>query len=215
METTEFKTSDELKNKALDSLKGNKLNAIAVCLIATVIPLFVDYSIDHPGLQFIVHLLISGPLTVGLSAYFLALIRNQQPKINTFMYGLQNAGGSVYIYLLMTLYIVCWSLLFVIPGIIKAMSYSMAYYIKCDHPELSTEQAIDASMQMMDGHKLRLFFLVLSFIGWLLLSLITLGLAFIFILPYYDATIAAFYIDIKEKQAIRAIEAANVEQQPV
>lgn len=81
--------------------------------------------------------------------------------------------------LIMYVYIFLWSLLFLIPGIIKAYSYAMTPYILAEHPELSVNEAIDRSRAMMKGHKFDYFFLQLSFIGWMLLSIITLGVGLI------------------------------------
>ena len=83
-------------------------------------------------------------------------------------------------------------LLFIIPGIIKSFSYAMTYFIINDHPEYSINQAITESRRMMDGHKMEYFILCLSFIGWFILSCITLGIGFLWLIPYFYTTSAAF-----------------------
>ena len=82
--------------------------------------------------------------------------------------------------------------MFIIPGIIKSFSYAMTYFIINDHPEYSLNQAITESRRMMDGHKMEYFILCLSFIGWFILSCITLGIGFLWLIPYFYTTSATF-----------------------
>jgi uncharacterized membrane protein len=96
------------------------------------------------------------------------------------------------------LLIILWSLLLVIPGIIAAYRYAMASYIMAQNPEIGALDAIERSKAMMNGNKLRLFCLQLSFIGWMLLSALTLGIGYIFLRPYMQAAYAAFYLDISK-----------------
>ena len=96
-------------------------------------------------------------------------------------------------------YLFLWTLLFIIPGIIKSFSYAMTYFIINDHPEYSINQAITESRRMMDGHKMEYFILCLSFIGWFILSCITLGIGFLWLIPYFYTTSAAFYEEIAEE----------------
>ena len=105
----------------------------------------------------------------------------------------QDFGGNILLMIMIEVFTFLWSLLFVIPGIIKAFSYSMAYYVKIDHPEYDWNACIKESMRIMDGHKMDLFILDLSFIGWGLLGIITCGIGFIWIVPYYRQTKANFY----------------------
>lgn len=90
-----------------------------------------------------------------------------------------------------------WSLLFIIPGIVKAFSYSMTYFVLCDEPKLSAGEAIAKSARMMKGRKKDLLLLDLSFIGWFIVSALTAGIGFFWTLPYYWAAKAAFYEDLK------------------
>ena len=90
-----------------------------------------------------------------------------------------------------------WSLLFVIPGIIKAFSYSMAYYVKIDHPEYDWNACIKESMRIMDGHKMELFVLMLSFIGWTIVGLCACGIGLLWVEPYIETAYANFYNSIK------------------
>ena len=96
-------------------------------------------------------------------------------------------------------YTFLWTLLLVIPGIIKSISYSQTYYVLKDNPELSFNAAIERSMAMMEGHKMQYFLLQLSFIGWVLLIIITCGVLSLWVNPYMCATYAHFYEYVKEE----------------
>lgn len=105
---------------------------------------------------------------------------------------------------LRNLYIVLWSLLFVIPGIVKSFSYAMTPFIMADHPEMTAKEAIAASKEMMDGHKGDLFILGLTFFGWHLLAGLTLGIGYLWLNPYMNAAYAAFYRDLCAQNRIEA-----------
>lgn len=87
--------------------------------------------------------------------------------------------------------------LLIIPGIVKSYSYALTPYILKDHPELKFNAAIEESMRMMNGYKMKLFLLDLSFIGWALLTILTFGIGVLFLEPYVSASRAAFYEDLK------------------
>ncbi|MBQ6143280.1 MAG: DUF975 family protein [Clostridia bacterium] len=101
----------------------------------------------------------------------------------------------------MSVFTFLWSLLFFIPGIIKAYSYSMSPYIMAENPNIGALEAITKSKEMMKGHKFEFFILDLSFIFWYLLILITCGFASIYIAPYVNATRTNFYLKLKEAKA--------------
>lgn len=145
---------------------------------------------------------VTGPLTLG--GYYLGLniLREKQASIgNIFIWFSEGKRflKSFLLYLLVNLYLFLWTLLFIIPGIIKSFSYAMTYFIINDHPEYSLNQAITESRRMMDGHKMEYFILCLSFIGWFILSCITLGIGFLWLIPYFYTTSAAFYEEIAEE----------------
>ena len=90
-----------------------------------------------------------------------------------------------------------WTLLFIIPGIVKAFAYSMTPFILDENPELTPVEAIHRSRMMMKGHKFDLFWLYLSFIGWGILCLFTAGIGFLWLVPYVQTAEAAFYEEVK------------------
>ena len=149
----------------------------------------------------IVAFIIGGVIELGLNSYFLKQHDGQHHEFKDLFSQFSNWGGAFCLRLLTGIYLALWSLLFVIPGIIKTYSYAMAPFIMTEHPELDANECITRSRQMMDGHKFDLFVLQLSFLGWHLLGGITFGLAYIYVAPYIAATKAKFYESIKaEKQ---------------
>lgn len=180
----------ELKARAKQSLQGKWGIAIGTTLVSSII-------LGAAGFTYVGPLLLSGVLEVGLAIVFLEIIRNWQCEFGDMFKGFNNFGTTCLAGILQSIFIFLWSLLFVIPGIVKAYSYSMTGYILADHPEMSPNGAITASRQMMDGHKFDLFVLHLSFIPWLLLCGITFGLAGLYVFPYMKATEAAFYDALK------------------
>lgn len=106
-----------------------------------------------------------------------------------------------------------WTLLLIIPGIIAAYSYSLVYYILVDEPNLKPLEALRKSKKMMYGNKAKLFYLGLRFIGWALLCVLTLGIGFIWLAPYIQATRAKFYEDVKknfEAGSTGAMDTTNI-----
>ena len=138
-------------------------------------------------------------LYLGFLVAFLRLLQNGDDRLtsNMFQVAFKNYWHKVWDMFLMYVFIFLWSLLFLIPGIIKAFSYAMTPYILEENPELSANEAIDHSRAMMKGHKFDLFWLYLSFIGWGILCICTLGIGFLWLTPYMNTAVAAFYEDVK------------------
>ena len=109
--------------------------------------------------------------------------------------------------LLTSIFVGLWTLLFIIPGIIKSFAYAMTPYILVDYPDLSPNQAINLSIKMMKGHKFDLFWLGLSFIGWGILSILTLGIGLFWLIPYVQTAMAAFYVDVKAEYEAKQVAA--------
>ena len=123
-----------------------------------------------------------------------------RPKVKDLFDGFNNLWPFLKVSLLSMLFVFLWSLLFVIPGIIKAASYSQAHYILAENPNMPAMEALRQSERMMAGRKWESFVLVLSFFGWALLSIPTLGLILIWLEPYMQMTMVNFYSDLKSKQ---------------
>lgn len=145
-------------------------------------------------------LLISGPLSPGITKFTINISRNQEARIEQLFESFSNFGTSLAAYLLVGLYTLLWSLLLIIPGIITALSYSMTFYIIADDNSIGPMDAINKSKKMMDGYKWKYFCLELRIFGLALLCILTLGIGFLWLSPYANVSIAKFYDDIKENQ---------------
>ncbi|MDO3693569.1 DUF975 family protein [Wenyingzhuangia sp. chi5] len=142
-------------------------------------------------------LILAGPFAYGLATFSMAISRNQKEDIKQIFEGFNNFANCLIAYLLMVLYVILWSLLFIIPGIIAVISYSMVFYIMVDEPEIGPEAALRKSKEMMYGYKWKFFRLNLRFLGWSLLCILTLGIGFLWLIPYMHVTYVKFYEDIK------------------
>lgn len=184
----------QLKLQAKQSLTGNWGVAIGTSIVGTLILSAASTATGGGGV------LLSGVISVGLAIVMLEIVRGWKVEFTDMFKGFQNFGTTFLAGLLVVLYTFLWSLLFIIPGIIKMYSYSMTSYILADHPEMKPRDALEASSVMMDGHKMDLFVLDLSFIGWYLLIPLTLGIAAFYVGPYMSATRALFYEAIKDEK---------------
>ncbi len=183
-----------LKNMAKQQISGN-IGVLFVCmLIYTVITGAVTAI---PSIGPIASVVISAPLEIGLITIFFKLKNGEPPKIEELFKHFDVMAHAILLSLLITIFTFLWSLLLVIPGIVAALSYSMAPYILAENKSLTAMEAMKMSKQMMNGHKADLFVLYLSFIGWELLVSITFGIAGIYVFPYMQATMVNFYDSIK------------------
>lgn len=155
----------------------------------------IKISLGGLGLVgFLLSILVFNPLIVGCYRFFLQNSRGPA-ELNELGAGFRGDWGNVVLVMfLKNLFLALWTLLFIIPGIVKAYAYRMVPYILKEHPELSGTQAITLSRRMMKGHKGDAFVLDLSFIGWILLSALTFGILHLFYVgPYIEATNAELY----------------------
>ena len=155
------------------------------------------------GLFYLLMIFVVAPLTVGFANAFLRLLVQGDNAVPENMYKIatKNYWHKVWGVFLMRLFIALWMLLLIIPGIVKIFSYAMTPYILEENPELSANEAIDRSRAMMKGHKFDLFWLYLSFLGWIILCFFTLGIGLLWLAPYMQASHAAFYEDVKADYA--------------
>ena len=181
----------DYRKLAWSKLSGNWGTAILAMLIYMVI-------IGISSIVAVGPFILAGILGVGLYGVYLGIIRGKETKLENLFDGFREGvvnnllGG-----LLVGIFTFLWSLLFVIPGIVKGYSYSMTLFILKDNPEMSATDAITESRRMMNGNKWRLFCLDFSFIGWILLSTLTCGILYILVYPYMYAARAAFYESLK------------------
>ena len=153
--------------------------------------------------------LLALPLSWGLTVSLLRNHREESVDLENLFDGFRGGRYTrVFCALfLVNLFTFLWALLLIIPGIMKAFSYALTPYIIMDEPELTARQAITRSCEIMEGRRWKLFCLYLSFIGWGILCLLTFGIGFLWLVPYMNASIAAFYEDARaEYEAENSIE---------
>jgi len=149
----------------------------------------------------IIFIVIGGAVSFGYAKYNLELVDGKPVQVKYLFSQLNRIGDGFIMRLLTTVYILLWSLLLVIPGIIATYSYALAPYILYENPGMKPSEAIRKSKEMMKGRKWRLFCLFISFIGWAFLSLLTLGIGILFLRPYMEAAGAAFYRQVQAEIA--------------
>ena len=153
--------------------------------------------------------LLALPLSWGLTVSLLRNHREESVDLENLFDGFRG-GRYTRVFcaiFLVNLFTFFWALLLIIPGIMKAFSYALTPYIIMDEPELTARQAITRSCEIMEGRRWKLFCLYLSFIGWGIFSLLTFGIGFLWLAPYMNASIAAFYEDARaEYEAENSIE---------
>ena len=159
-------------------------------------------------ISLIVSIFIIAPLALGRMKFFLRAADGENSLGNIWSGFKTNYLNVVWTLFKRNLFVSLWSLLFVIPGIIKAYQYIMVEYILADNPDISSHDALIQSREMMKGNKWRFFVLQLSFIGWVLLGFITCGIGLIFLEPYMEATYTQFYLAVKPQGiTVQAAEA--------
>ena len=191
----------ELRARARVSLGGNIfkpkwLFALLVYFIATAI-------LGVAANTIVGTFILMGPITVGICSYYIKLIRtgNSEEDLGAMFDGFKTGfGDNMVTGILVTIFTFLWSLLFIIPGIVKSYSYAMAFYIRNDHPEYTATEAITKSREMMRGYKGKLFLLDLSFIGWIIVGALCCGIGTLWVYPYMEMARAHFYQELKNKQ---------------
>ena len=199
----------ELKAAAKEQIKGN-IGMLFLCgLIIFGIALACAFI---PMVGGVASFLVTPPLSLGVCMIYLGLTEGKKAEVGTLFQGFQSFGKSIWLSILVAVFTFLWTLLLYIPGIIKGLSYSMAFYVLADNPEITAREALRESKEIMHGHKWELFVLELSFFLWMILGLFTLGFAYIYVIPYMSATVANFYQKIKRQPQV--VE-APVEEIPV
>jgi len=204
-----MKSRQEIKAIAKSAMKDQRSTSILTLLIVglivgaggfvgglfALIP-FLSLLIIYGTLFF-----IDFPLIVNSSGIFTKIYNKEQASANELFSNfsvnyLRKVGGIAW----MMLFTMLWSLLFFVPGIIKGLSYSMTPYILANNPNVTAKQALKLSMRMTNGHKMDLFVMQLSFIGWHMLGILTCGiLSLIFVAPYQSTTSAGYYVELRDK----------------
>ena len=191
----EMPRNKEMRRAARYALKGNWTQAVLATLVFTLVT-------GAAGCIPLGGLLIVCPLCFGFMLCFLRLVRGEDSsemvgdQFNVF----SKYGRYLGVSLLYTLYVLLWSLLLIIPGIIKSYAYAMTPYIVNDRPDLDADDCIHESRMMMKGYKWKLFCMDLSFIGWAILCIFTLGIGLLWLQPWIEASHAKFYEELKARR---------------
>lgn len=204
----------EIKEKAKKLIKGNLWTlwkpmlivfaiTFAVAFIGTLIALSAANNSDAAEIVTDIVSSLVGfaiiPAIVGICAYYLKFVRGEELSLDLLKKYYPFFIKLLLIDLLVFVFTLLWSLLFIIPGIIAAIGYSMSFFIAIDKEELDAMETVKESKRIMNGHKLDYFVLQLSFIGWNLLAPFTLGILYIWLIPYMTVAEVLFYEEIRNK----------------
>ena len=210
-----MKTNSAIRQETLALMKGNWGSAVLVTValyliiiicaaVSTTIGTMIGGNTIGNSigqiLSLLTTILVSYPILFASMMLFLHFVRGEQKLYIGGLFKVFSKpyyGKSIGVYLLMYIFTLLWSLLLIVPGIIKSLAYSLAPFILIDNPELSANQAINESMKMMKGHKMDLFLIMLGYVGFALLSILALGIPLLWLVPYYQAVLAKFYEEVK------------------
>ncbi|MBR6650681.1 MAG: DUF975 family protein [Clostridia bacterium] len=189
----------ELKSKAKQQIKGKIGILFVITLVIGVVSAGVTFLlglIPYVG-SIAAAIIVTPAFALSIVRVYLMVVGGKTPEVKDAFCGFDDFWSAFKVTFLVSLYTFLWSLLFVIPGIIKSFAYSMSLYILAENPGKSARECIKESVDMTNGHKGELFVLSLSFIGWELLGCITFGIAYIWVIPYVYATYVNVYHSLK------------------
>ena len=198
----------ELKAAAKQQIKGKIGILFVITLIIGAISGLANLILSFvPMVGLVATVIITPAFALSIARIYLSLTTGATPVVKDAFNGFDDFWSAFKVTFLVGIYTFLWSLLFVIPGIVKAYSYSMATYRLAENKGKYARECIAESKDMTHGHKMDLFVLSLSFIGWILLCTITFGIAYIWVGPYMQTTFANAY------KALRPVQ--TVEETPV
>lgn len=205
-----MKTNKEFREEALAKLKGNWKPAViasllyfGVALVGSLISSIGEDSVFFALLGLAFQFAIILPLSMGMLNAYRSFLNNGDAKIaeNSIAIAKENYKHNLLGMFFMAGKTLLWMLLLIIPGLIMSYAYALTPYILKDNPEIEPMEASARSREMMKGHKLELFLLHLSFIGWIVLSILTCGIGFLWLYPYIYTAQASFYENLKAEPA--------------
>ena len=203
----------QLKAQAKEQIKNKIGVLIAVTLIIGALSAVAGLVASFiPGGGLIVALIVTPAFALSTARIYLTVARGGTPDTKDSFSGFDDFFSAFKVTLLVGLYTFLWSLLFVIPGIVKSYAYSMSLFVLADNKGKSARECIDESKAMTEGHKMELFVLDLSFIGWYLLGALTCGLAYLYVTPLVSTARANFYEAIKPVVEVPFEFADNAEE---
>lgn len=183
-----------LKENAKKSLNGKYGKAIIVFLIYGIMTSIGTIIIKFlPTLGSIIDFILLTLVALGYKEYFLKISRGEDPEIDTLFNHTKDFKKTFIVTLLTGLFVAVGLILLVVPGIIISISLSQVLYIMLDNPDMKYDEVLKKSKEMMNGHKKEYFILQLSFLGWMLLDILTFGILSLWLVPYMEETYAAYY----------------------
>ena len=198
--------SSQIRKNAWESLRSRYWDCFAVTVIVMVISGAVSgisgIGEKYPALSFLYLMLsifVQIPLGIGYNRFYIKSAHEKTDITEIFLFFKLGYMNVIKISIVSGLKIFLWSLLLIIPGIIKSFEYAMIPFILAENPELEMSEVFRLSKMMMDGNKFRYFCLGLSFVGWILLGILTLGIGIVFLDPYITASFTLFYEDVRDR----------------
>ena len=200
-----MKSGYELKTLARAQMHGKMGVLIPITLIGYAINLVLNITPENEigAIICVLVCLAFMAYVLGFSYTLLKMTRGEAISVGDAFYGFGDFWTAIKAFFFLTLFTTLWSFLFIIPGIVKGLSYSMTWFILAENKGMPVLEAITRSRKMMDGRKMDFFLLSLSFIGWHLLTALTLGIAGLWVYPYYYSPLANFYQSVKEEYLAR------------
>lgn len=201
----------ELKQKARAQLGGKIFGTGWLCAVLVMLLQSAVVGIGNRGrgVGLAVLLLVGGPLSCSAARMFLKQSADGRPMdLHDLAAGFtEDFSGSFLLNLMQSIFIVLWSLLLVVPGIVKALGWSMSFYVRAEHPDYTWRQCLDASAALTGGYKGEIFLLHLSFIGWYIVGALCLGVGTLWVQAYVQATMTQCYHWLKAQQSYSTDEA--------
>ncbi len=195
----------EIRSEARSTMQGMWGTCVPIWLIYLLITMVPGFVIKSYPVQFVISILIGGPLSYSIARIFLRIYHHEPVDIGQLFEGFSYFTRTFIANALIMVYVVLWSLLLIIPGIIAALGYSMTFFIMAEDSNIAPADAMRKSKAMMMGHKNELCLLGLSFLGWGILSILTLGIGLLWLQSYTTTSTVIFYNKIKgrEEEIIR------------
>ena len=199
-----------IKQHAKEQIKGKIFSLLAIYLVIIAASWVIDLILGP--IAGIASLLLGGSVTYSMASIYLGIVKKSNvPQVEDLLRGFKgnNYNRNLIAYIRYVAFTFLWGMLFIIPGIIKSISYSQMFFLLAENNRLEPGDAQRKSMEMMEGHKAEYFILILSFIPWFLLCIITLGIAGVYVTPYMEASLAEFHIRlVKENKPTAKIAKA-------
>ena len=203
-----------IKEHAKEQIKGKIFQLLAIYLVIGAASMVI--SLVFGPISGIINFLIGGPIAYAMATIYLGIVKKSRtPDIDDLLMGFKNNKytRNLVAYIRYNLFVFLWCLLLIVPGIIKAISYSQMFFLLAEDDKLEAGDAQKKSMEMMEGHKEEYFVLILSFIPWFLLCIVTLGIAAIYVVPYVQCSLAEFHVHLVKENKLSTKVAKAVEEE--